>query len=103
MAQWVQHKSGAGEKWKVINTRESAWLVQSPKNEQVNWDLPKSEYIPCEPPEQWEEVAVTIREEPGHSYCLEAISADGKTVASVRVLGNGYRVTSLVVERRRTA
>lgn len=61
MATWVMHKSGTGKKWEVLNTRGSAWLVKSPDDEPVNWDLPQSEFVPCDPPEQWEDVTDRIR------------------------------------------
>lgn len=51
MAQWVQHISGQGEKWKVETRDDSAdtWLVL--RQHQFNLFLPKSEYVPCEPPQ----------------------------------------------------
>jgi hypothetical protein len=44
---WIQHISGQGQKWELV----SDW----------HWHngfhfLPKSEYVDCEPPEEWEDV-----------------------------------------------
>lgn len=71
--QWVQHFSGKGEKWKVQDFGGTwqelgrvvsieyphLWRVVDHQGTTPGggyaW-LPKSEYIPCDPPEQWEDV-----------------------------------------------
>jgi hypothetical protein len=56
---WVQHKSGQGEKWEVIGASgftpqsEQSWCVERGG---FCFNLPKSEYIECELPEEWEDV-----------------------------------------------
>lgn len=58
--QWVQHISGQGEKWEILsdNCHESEWRVKARTHEYYH-DLPKSEFILCDPPEQWEDVTDT--------------------------------------------
>lgn len=65
MAQWVQHISKQGEKWKVRDCAYNTdypprhdWCVETPRSGGIDryHYLPKSEYIPCDPPEQWEDV-----------------------------------------------
>lgn len=64
MAQWVQHKSGIGEKWEVGARDPSSsdtWMISRPH--QFNLFLPKSEYVLCDPPQsRW--VDVTAECEP---------------------------------------
>lgn len=54
--QWVQHKSGQGEKWELaIQTGiedSHIWAVKYP-GKMLPVYFPKSEYILCDPPEQW--------------------------------------------------
>lgn len=59
MPQWVQHMSGIGEKWELaIQTGiedSHIWAVQYP-GKMLPVYFPKSEYILCEPPNEWEDV-----------------------------------------------
>ena len=56
---WVQHKSGQGEKWEVREDERDFPHLWNCRDHQDNigdlW-LPKSEYVICDPPEQWEDV-----------------------------------------------
>ncbi len=53
---WAQYKNDPNrEKWKVIAEDDDEYIVQSKKLTFDEHYLPKSEYIPCDPPEQWEE------------------------------------------------
>lgn len=65
MAQWVQHKSGQGEKWEVEEELSDVYqCVKKPTEDWYKW-LPKSEYMPCDPPtppKRW--VDVTAECEP---------------------------------------
>lgn len=65
--QWVQHKSGQGEKWEVQNFEHHyphLWRATDHQDRGNDADscvwLPKTEYILCDPPEEWEVVAVTV-------------------------------------------
>jgi hypothetical protein len=64
---WVQHISGQGEKWEVDGSAEVTpceWCVKSKLGGVrggVHW-LPKSEYVECEGPEEWEDVTERITE-----------------------------------------
>lgn len=55
---WVQHMSGQGEKWEVdgqwVADKGAFWQVQV--GVAAHADLPKSEYVLCPQPEQWEDV-----------------------------------------------
>jgi len=58
MSQWVRHISGQGEKWEVIHEHQNdaAFRVKGKRLEihpTLEHYLPKSEYVRCEPPEQW--------------------------------------------------
>lgn len=58
--QYVQHKSGIGEKWKVAvlsydPPSSAQWRVWREEGHDYHY-LPKSEYVPCDPPEKWEDV-----------------------------------------------
>jgi hypothetical protein len=57
-SRWVQHQSGQGEKWKVLDEEENehCFLAESPIASLYYWALPKSEYRLCEPPERWIDV-----------------------------------------------
>jgi hypothetical protein len=60
MSQWVQHKSGQGEKWEVDEVRTfmggSVVCVKAKVPGNAHPLLPWSEYIPCDPPEEYEDV-----------------------------------------------
>lgn len=66
---YVQHKSGQGEKWEVIESarpegitdnwcvrRGTEWLVRAKDHPKAWHILPQSEYQLCEPPEVWKDV-----------------------------------------------
>lgn len=64
--QYVQHKSGVGEKWEVASDTYNArpnqadFMVKSGvEGAGYHW-LPKSEYCLCEPPEEWRDVTEDI-------------------------------------------
>lgn len=70
--QWVQHISGQGEKWEVVDARPPGlqndfrpmepheWIVRARvgSDQYVNrwFALPKSEYRLCDPPEVWRDI-----------------------------------------------
>lgn len=55
MTQWVRSKyDETAPKWKVSTNGVSAYHARMDGGD-VLYDLPKSEYIPCAPPEQWQE------------------------------------------------
>jgi hypothetical protein len=54
---WVQHKSGQGEKWKVLDVsynteppEKDSWCVEAGIGIDRHYFLPKSEYVECPPP-----------------------------------------------------
>lgn len=61
MIHWVRHISGQGEKWEVDIEGTKSWRIklghpQTPGCSPFYYFFPKSEYIPCDPPEVWEDV-----------------------------------------------
>lgn len=53
---WVQHISGQGEKWEVAAQGKSTeWAVDDKGGTGYHY-LPRSEYVPCDPPGEWEDV-----------------------------------------------
>ncbi len=61
MKQYVQHISGQGEKWAVINSNDHQWgICHNISSVGHHW-LPKSEYRLCDPPEQWVDVTGECR------------------------------------------
>ena len=58
MSQWVQHISGQGEKWPLEQPASvsSSGFYSRNKSGQAFF-LPKPDYILCDPPEVWTDVA----------------------------------------------
>lgn len=64
MKKYVQHISGQGNKWEVLGDQINGWKVRVPEGLAMGagtW-FPKSEYRPCDPPEEWEDVTGECRE-----------------------------------------
>jgi len=60
MKLYVQHKSGQGEKWRVLDQLDTCWKHLTADLHE--YYLPKSEYIPCPPPsEEWEDVTAEYK------------------------------------------
>jgi hypothetical protein len=106
---WVQHISGQGEKWEVVQDypTTSQWGVKVGKGfaAYYHW-LPKSEYRLCEPPEVWVDVTdqcvitesglVRLDHENGtHTY---ASSTSGYRFRKI-VIPEGY---AFIVERKQS-
>jgi hypothetical protein len=53
--QYVQHRSGQGEKWQAMSSFPTYWKVED-KQDHETYLLPKSEYVLCDPPELWLDV-----------------------------------------------
>lgn len=94
---YVQHKSGQGEKWPVTkeytNIYQCEW-PSHPYNKEASICLPKSEYIPCDPPETWRDVTADSSyndSEPGRA----SITHYGP-FNRVCVIDTGYRLRKLL-------
>jgi len=101
--QWVCSKfdKDQTEKWKVLIEFEWEYRVQAKRASYEWYTLPKSDYIPCPPPEQWEQVQSLIVDGQG-DVSVPGFVSDGITRKIGRVLlQDGYRVVSLVVKRRK--
>jgi hypothetical protein len=106
---WVQHISGQGEKWEV---RDCAYNLMEPPNDDIcvinpnpgkgisrYHFLPKSEYILCDPPKEWEDVTSEVEKSitPGNYRCghIDIIGMVGA--------GEDYRLTKMLLEHGPTA
>lgn len=91
MDTWVMHKSGQGEKWKVIAETLINWRVFA---KEVGFhDLPKSEFNITDPPEVWEECTRKV------------IPGDVSKWREIRLMSDkrfAWRGDALVIERRKT-
>jgi hypothetical protein len=77
---YVQHVSGQGEKWEVLEetqpqglskcwtVRDTEFLVRAKDNPRAWHILPKSEYRLVEPPERWVDVTARCTVEQGAIY-----------------------------------
>lgn len=95
--QWVQSKySAEGEKFRIANTWPDGWDIRS--GDGPTYYVPRSEYIPCAPPERWERVEAAIQSVGRlDNYLL----IDNDTVGGFYVNDpDRYRVVSVVVERK---
>jgi hypothetical protein len=103
---WVQHKSGQGEKWKlVIQTaieHDDIWAVKMP-GKMLPVYFPKSEYIECAPPEVWVECTREVASIHGDGSLSERETDIFKTNVVIN-MSEGYRWSwrgnALVIERR---
>ncbi|MDE2099278.1 MAG: hypothetical protein KGL39_18640 [Patescibacteria group bacterium] len=99
---WVRSKwnpqATDKEKWLVAKDFPDAYVVPS-KNNGASLHLPKSDYVPCEAPVQYEKLEVKLDE-----HCPRKIYIVHKheSIGHIEFPFDGYRVVSLVVERRKT-
>lgn len=72
--QYVQHKSGQGDKWHVNGDAGKTWLITIAPHEGAA--LPKSEYVLCEPPDTWVDVTneCVFTSVPGGAHCLDLMA-----------------------------
>ena len=94
---WVQHQSGQGEKWEVLEAQSlTSWCVRA--NPGYHY-LPKSEYGLCDPPEQWEDVTEECDWMNSGSACTATIYHLGLCLTAER----GYRFRKVLLEHGPTA
>jgi hypothetical protein len=105
--QYVWHvscaKAGEGPKWALTdnnNGSEAHWQVHAREDRQYHL-LPRSEYILCPLPKRWERVEVTVSSviDQG-SYREQPLYHEGAYIGLIKLDVRGYRVTSMVAERR---
>ena len=110
MSKWVQHRSGDGEKWEVIGQGgrtkdyELEWSVK--KGEHC-YNLPKSEYIECSPPEEWEDVTVECDWGNAGEGMEAIIFHQGLRLLAdrgyrLRKIKDMYNISYFIVERRKS-
>lgn len=125
MKKYVQHISGQGKKWELRecryneNNNKETWVIND------GMELPRSEFKPCDPPEEWEDVTDACEIDSysnaaGEFYSilhlggLHLISADGKPRGgdcNVMYKKYGYRLRKIdhlhngpcfIVERKKS-
>jgi hypothetical protein len=85
---WVQHISGQGQKWKVDHECRRNWKVAAKEVEQTYTEgdacsfLPKSEYVPCDPPTVWTDVTQTCSFQDGELLDHSEEGGHGWTVST---------------------
>lgn len=84
---WVQHISGQGEKWEVWKEVDLFWNVYQKLIGGPTLYFPKSEYRPCDPPEEWEDVT-------------EECEGESVTNDRVRIMHNGENILRQAQEHR---
>jgi hypothetical protein len=103
MAKWVQHISGQGQKWKLVENQSDQWCWGTVVVGCSNYYLPKSEYVECDPPERWEDVRVRVASN-GWSIC--GIEEDYNRIIAIpepgyrfeRVSENTFKIQKKVLD-----
>lgn len=84
---YVQHISGQGARWRVIQDYDYHYAAQSSTNDAEEralfLDLPKSEYALCDPPARW--VDVTAECKITETGDMVHVDADGITTHGLTV------------------
>ena len=103
---WVQHISGQGEKWEVEGLGESKvrWITDG--RDGLRNHLPKSEYILCNPPEEWENVTgeyLTNGFVIGQTSSPEKYTwlKKGDRIRKVKLLDANYHPTDAFIVKRK--
>lgn len=92
MKQYVQHKSGQGEKWEVLFAQQDYWICKG------TIVLPKSEYILCA--EEWEDVTMIHRHRNGHKSLILNVSIGENE--RIRFIDGPHNGPCFIVERRKS-
>lgn len=94
MTRWVQHVSGQGAKWEVVETKGEThtWMIKNVHGDEdyLLLYLPKSEYQLCAPPEVWRDV--TEECELFHDTNFEGITHGRVSRFQSTQWGEGYRL-----------
>lgn len=87
------------EKFRVLTDTQHYYDVEI---NETRVCLLKLHYIPCPAPEQWEPVEVRLKKTSAMDWDIE-LAENGKPIGDVafNIDADGYRVKSLVVERRK--
>lgn len=95
--QYVQHKSGQGEKWKFPADQRVCNITPNHPHfvavDHLNGGelcLPKSEYVLCDPPEVWKDVTNECRVSPDIT-CGRTVMRQGISALRVAMIDNDYR------------
>lgn len=95
--QYVQHKSGEGETFFVTDETYVSWRIKTPPDSSILfYDVPKSEYRLCEPPEKWRDVSEQC-ELAQDSSNVQCVYHDGATRFVTAWNGPGYRLRKVLI------
>lgn len=98
---WVQHISGQGEKWGVIpSLLETRWIVDG--KDGYHNHLPKSEYILCDPPEEWEDVTSQVHTQESVLGLMKTLNHRLRRVRCAKATGFDNPDWAFIVERKRS-
>lgn len=104
MKKYVQHISGQGEKWELRdcayneNNNKKTWVINSGFDISSNcMELPRSEFKPCDPPEEWEDVTKQFG---SNDICIH-LSIDSAFLR-VRKIDYFHNGPCFIVERKKS-
>ena len=96
---YVQHVSGKGETYRVIGEVLRAWsVVMVGDTALTNWNLPKVDYLLCDPPEQWVDVTAEITIDRSGRHILHTSYAP-----YIVEVPSGYRLSKMQLFHRSPA
>lgn len=116
MSKWVQHKSGQGEKWELTEEQSSTygtveWRVKAKEHEYFH-EVPKSEYVLVDPPEQWEDITgQCVWTDSNYHECYIKVTPSGDRIEAqieppcpyrVRKIDGPHNGPAFIVERKRS-
>ena len=113
MSKYVQHRSGDGEKWKLRdcgynNSNHKTWVIDTDFSISTNcMELPRSEYVECSPPEEWEDVTVECDWGNAGEGMEAIIFHQGLRLLAdrgyrLRKIKDMYNISYFIVERRKS-
>lgn len=88
-----------GEKYEVNDCHSEFYSTVKEYGGGYSCRLPKSDYVPCPAPEQWEHIQ-THSYQSGDTQSVRVVHHGDKQIGMIE-MKDGYRVVSLVVERRK--
>ena len=102
MSKWVQHISGQGQKWEVENDIDTFEYQVHSKDKRLTMFhyFPTSEYVPCAPPEEWEDVTAECEVSPTGFITLNGRPLEYANFRFTKIdhLHNG---PAFIIERRK--
>jgi hypothetical protein len=105
---YVQYKNDPnGTKWKVADELPTYWRVDGGNRNglQYVWELPKSDYIPCAPPERWTNITKAIEwscitASPTPTQCEFVLPQHCRAIRVPVMFADGTKDEAIIVEKR---